>query len=105
MSDNPHGYPTMADWLAMNERMEKVERFAKSEMVDRVAAAWMLAEIGVRWEDAYDGARERYRSWARKAVEAMREPTAAMVEANGCCELTREQVAEGWRAMIDAALR
>ena len=72
-----------------------------SEMVERVAAAWMLAEIGVRWEDAYDGARERYRSWARKAIEAMREPTDAMT----LVRLDPEEAEYYWRAMIDAALR
>ena len=62
--------------------------------------------------------RDDYRAMARKAIEAMREPTEAMLEAAGACEVTvagfeynyegyvsEKEATAVWRAMIDAALK
>lgn len=65
------------------------------EMVDRVARA--LAEV--------DGATADYFDLARAAIEAMREPTDAMVQAAMPLAFTaRVSQRELWDKMIDAAL-
>lgn len=53
-----------------------------SEMVERVAKAIFDrgSVLQKPWEEADDGHREFYRSLARAAIEAMREPTEAMVD-------------------------
>jgi hypothetical protein len=72
-----------------------------AEMVERVARAiYMVAPIGVRdWVDAPASVREDCLVCARAAIEAMREPTDAMIDAGGAAT---PRIA--WRAMIDAAL-
>ena len=61
-------------------------------MIERVAVAII--------EAAEKGARGKPREIARAAIEAMREPTEAMIDAADPFELPREI----WPAMIDAAL-
>ncbi len=70
-----------------------------SEMIERVAKA--LVEAWPSWGTWGD---EEARKGARAAIEAMREPTEAMVIAGGKqldCAFERQC----WRAMIDAALK
>ncbi len=80
-----------------------------SEMVERVAKALG----GPSWNQHSEMWRENARLLARAAIEAMREPSAAMIEEGygEACELNRgdqptpeETPACIWRAMITAAL-
>jgi hypothetical protein len=81
-----------------------------SEMVERVARAIFPEAEDYTWDDfanAPNGSAERitasvYRMRARAAIEAMREPTEAMVHA-GMSEEGTDLPSE-YRAMIDAAL-
>lgn len=85
-----------------------------SEMVERVAKALYAADgykllvVDAAWEADRVEIRERYRSLAVVAIEAMREPTIDMQVAGF---LTNEihghfhGANTAWRAMIDAALR
>ena len=83
-----------------------------SEMVERVARA-MCAAAEDDWDwsvfyivDANDTAetgREVYRDMARATIEAMREPTDAMLLADPRREMDLSE--ESWEAMIDAALK
>jgi hypothetical protein len=89
-----------------------------SEMVERCALgvyAYLAAQSptqGETWENIYPEAREQIRCIARAAIEAMAEPTEAMVMAgyeadNGCHadEYPRPNgVKNIYRAAIDAAL-
>lgn len=53
-----------------------------SEMVERVARAIAVAGNGGTWDDWYsEDQKEFHRRRARAAIEAMREPTKAMVKA------------------------
>lgn len=78
-----------------------------SEMVERVARA-----IYFRGDDQGDTAWHHCQLWhrdvareqARAAIEAMREPTEAMVKAAYGRERTGTERGN-WRAMIDAALK
>ena len=87
-----------------------------SEMVERVAATIVRAELGddVDWETCFEGAKERYRTLARKAIEAMRDPTDDMMAAGRAandnyasevapCSSFRAN--DCWKAMIDDALK
>ncbi len=83
-----------------------------SEMVESVAKA--MAEQGqahTKWEDCAETFREKMRAQARAAIEAMREPTPAMVDAgyeadNGEDRHLGERGARDcWRLMVDAALK
>lgn len=87
-----------------------------SEMIERVAKA-ILATTGepTMWDHYAPGTQEHYRSMARAAIEAMREPTAAMIEVGDASVdldwslepgegLDGVDVTPAWRAMIDAAL-
>lgn len=79
-----------------------------AEMIDRVA----LAFIGLRITTP-DGAPVDPRDVARAAIEVLREPTEAMMDA-GCASHPAEPYHAGtklseiieaeWRAMIDAAM-
>lgn len=79
-----------------------------NEMVERVARAIDTALIGAVWVNPYDNAavvrvHAALRTAARAAIEAMREPSGAMVRA--CFAVSSSgwpQVI--WPAMIDAAL-
>jgi hypothetical protein len=99
-----------------------------SEMIERVARAISKArflnggnEDDDGWDDCSAGLRNDYRTQARAAVEAMREPTKEMWQAGtgaieeaqdfstdseGTYEVTTPSDYPGpcWRAMIDAAL-
>jgi hypothetical protein len=83
-----------------------------SEMIDRVAKA-ICGASGMRWDDMLSGARDQFRRDARAAIEAMREPTEAMVKAaqeeTYCHSWSSrgehiEDPEVAWTAMIDAAL-
>jgi hypothetical protein len=84
-----------------------------SEMVERMAAA-MHADFRRRnpgavhsWADLAahaDPVCEAFRSEARSAIEAMREPTAAMQRAWQGSKPWDQDALEVWQAMIDAAL-
>jgi hypothetical protein len=84
-------------------------------MVERVARAicakdWLNDEA---WAAISEITRERFRRQARAAIEAMRTPTEAMINAGGCFEVPQDDYNEdvgGYAAegayilMIDAAL-
>jgi hypothetical protein len=78
-----------------------------SEMVDRIARAIAEAGNGGVWTDEQwykEYQRDIHRIRARAAIKAMREPTDEMVHAGllaGC----RVNSIEGWRAMVDEALK
>lgn len=81
-----------------------------SEMVERVARATYEARPygdehagDLIWDRLEDGWKDRHRDMARAAIEAMREPTDAMVDAAYGRERTGTERGN-WRAMIDAAL-
>jgi len=68
-------------------------------LIERVARAF--------WGDEYDGSEYQLRG-ARAAIAAMREPTSNQLDA-GYAAISERQcdddLAFGWRAMIDEALR
>ena len=85
-----------------------------TEMIERVARA-IYAQMDQSSSDPWDEALlrvEKYgvtppmvrmaREYARAAIEAMREPTPAMIEAGRRNSLTLEQ---SWKQMIDEALK
>ena len=80
-------------------------------LIERVAAAmWERTHDG-RWDDWGDGQDESriiHRDDARAAIAAMREPTSNQLDA-GYAAISERQcdddLAFGWRAMIDEALR
>lgn len=79
----------------------------ENEMVERVAKALYEATPFKETEGGYDAQSDLYRRscrlLARAAIEAMREPTDAMVDAAYGRERTGTERGN-WRAMIDAAL-
>lgn len=101
-----------------------------SEMVEPVARAMFhrFFEVGLKlgisggptpWEEAFPEWREAWLETVRAGIEAMREPTEGMCEAgqqinniapesaglNAFEYLSRNEMAEAWQAMIDAALK
>ena len=80
-----------------------------SEMIEKVARAMCLSRKpnhpslndDDRWWKTH-GSREAYLGLARAAIEAMREPTEAMLAAGRRNNHPRDE--ETWRTMIDAAL-
>ena len=80
-----------------------------SEMVERVARAIravMTPEAHPAFDDMGPTLRDLYASYARAAIEAMREPTEDMFGAWLVVQESSEalQWDACWRAMIDAAL-
>jgi hypothetical protein len=80
-----------------------------SEMIDRVAAAiYGVAPVGERpWKDAPATTRYDCVLRACAAIEAMREPTEAMLETGGKVVLhigEHRSSADVWRAMIDEVM-
>jgi hypothetical protein len=83
-----------------------------SEMVECVAKAICAScEGNLPWERQPEAYREGFRASARKAIEAMREPTQAIVNGGirngvvngfGC---GYDDYVELWKAMIDEALK
>ncbi|MBR1122091.1 hypothetical protein JQ628_11245 [Bradyrhizobium lablabi] len=83
------------------------------DMIDRVAAAIMLAVTDghgfqANWKEQPDDVRGFWRTVARAAIEAMREPTDCMCRAGAakwdddwCSETNALNM---WSGMIDAAL-
>ena len=82
---------------------------ALSEIVDRVAKAIHAdRSIGREWESEAPTMREFYTLCAKSAIEAMREPTIAMLNAAGYVDPERLSVCMGrvdWVRMIDEALK
>lgn len=76
------------------------------EMVERVARAmyeiWYPCGMPP-WGEAVIS-KETWRKSARAAIEAMREPTAAMQDAFRSWALPIGELDKGWNAAIDAAL-
>lgn len=85
-----------------------------NEMIERVARAmWArnlergAGEYCAPWDDETEVLREDWRSFARAAIEEMRDPSDAMRDAgNDTCESGRgdDNPIAVWRVMIDAAL-
>lgn len=99
------------NWYAKPEPKGKI---MASEMVERVARAlYDHAAMARNWKDRHpwveeneDGERVK-RAWrvkARAAIEAMREPTAAMAD-EGDHHCSASDVRHVWRAMIDQTLK
>jgi len=72
------------------------------EMVERVARAILKEERNLDLELSSDITKQSYCRYARAAIEAMREPTEAMLAAGD----KKQDFYSGfiWQAMIDAAL-
>ena len=64
-------------------------------MIEQVARALLVADRSAITPDYYQ-------RMARTAIEAMREPTEAMIDA---APISDEEAAEIWPAMIDEALK
>jgi hypothetical protein len=78
-----------------------------SDMVERVALAIYIAEIGsaAGWDDyRVVKARHLWFAKARAAIEAMREPTQDMIDACDINIPTEGTITGVWCDMIDAAL-
>lgn len=73
-------------------------------MVERIARAIALTENG----DGFDDPWEPFQCHARAVLEALREPTPAMLDAATCARGGRMTVGEAslatWQAMVTAAL-
>lgn len=85
-----------------------------SEMIERVARAMAFADLGTdTWDvksEEDDGCgylgKEDFRVMARAAIEAMREPTMAMIDAGDAEDVhCLAQASVHYTAMIDAALK
>lgn len=78
-----------------------------SEMVEWVARAMFAAsEPASDWDDEGGRHQEQWRTEARAAILAMREPTDRMVRAGRIpAPVRHEEAAMVYRAMIDEALR
>lgn len=77
-----------------------------SEMVERVARAIISRRYGPSMFDLVNDDLGLVHDWfgeARAAIEAMREPTEAMIDA-GIIASEQQSVSAIYRAMIDAAL-
>lgn len=83
-----------------------------TEMIERLARLLHVEDIRAPIEQPWKALREfdqdEYRNTARKIIEAMREPTEAMVEAIyrrvGCVDCCPADVKIGYQEGIDAAL-
>lgn len=79
-----------------------------SEMVERVAIVLSERDIYHGWHNVPDATKELYRDQARGAIEAMREPTEAMICAaeNGVPMYRGTRTfLKAWNDMIDEALK
>lgn len=89
-----------------------------SMFLDKVAAAIFAAgEDGVDAESAFNSMdaaiKERYRLRARAAIQAMREPSKAMIEVGqlppsrliGITHLSAESLLARWTSMVDMATK
>lgn len=72
-------------------------------MIERGAKGLCFMD-GKAWDQITDQAKARYMSRAHVVIEAMREPTGAMVCNAVTFEVTIPDVKVIWAAMIDAAL-
>lgn len=76
-----------------------------NEIIDRIAQAICNAGKGQpAWDEATEYQRDFHRAEARAAIEAMREPTKAMLLAGHGANLC-DNAPEVWQAMIDEALK
>jgi hypothetical protein len=79
-----------------------------SDMVERVARAIAAAGTIVDWDEMSVACQEQFTKEARAAIEAMREPTEAMVDA-AWASWEDVEGSKGfvgaWQAMIDEALK
>ena len=89
-------FKTRVDWLRRKHEGSMVERVARTLYA-------LTAKDGPPWSSGrlYDE-RELYRQHARAVIDAMREPTEAMLLADYAT--SPETMDEMWRALIDAAL-
>lgn len=75
-------------------------------IVERVARA--LFESDMKWapivEHQFEENRQMYFAAARAAIDAMREPGSAVIEAGQSVPWDERTATEMWRVMIDAAL-
>jgi hypothetical protein len=80
-----------------------------SEMIERMAKAMCDAHIPGSWQTAEWPQRHHYIDQARAAIEAIREPTQAMIAA-ACDDFDKrgrgqQSYTHIWQAMIDEALK
>lgn len=71
-----------------------------SEMVERVAESLRASMPGLTNPEAWP-----WKTLARAAIEAMREPTEDMADAGAIETNSEEDAIECWKAMIEEALR
>lgn len=82
-----------------------------TDVIERVARAIAETGNGGDWDSRsfyQEEHKEFHRKRARAAIEAMREPTEAMIDAVDLPGLAGDPeivIAKAWRAMIDAALK
>lgn len=100
--------PGVALQAAPSSTEDMVERAAMA--IFRHCAAERAGSLEPDWDDMEEPRRDYWREFARTALEAMREPTEAMVRAanriNPCQSAEGQCYSEAsiYRAMIDAAL-
>lgn len=79
------------------------------DMIERVARAMFdvcsVDGVTLPWEKVDQGKRDLHMEWATAAIEAMREPTEAMVEAGEKYIRAGRLAEEKYKAMINAALK
>lgn len=78
-----------------------------SEMIERVARGIFASQEWPEFHPAYEVSSEIFEIAARAAIEAMREPTQAMLQegASGSGEDSEATALGAWETMIDAALQ
>lgn len=74
-----------------------------SEMIERVARAIAESKSARDWARMSEHGKDWWRDEARAAIEAMRKPTRAMIEAAATVDRYAEP-GEEWGPMINAAL-
>jgi hypothetical protein len=74
-------------------------------MIERVARAMAKAASPLPWEMGDEEWRNDFRTKARAAIEAMREPDEAMLDAGVNFRERNARTEQIWQAMVDEALK
>jgi hypothetical protein len=97
---------------AMSEMVERVARALHAQYHGAMMAGGAAETAEVAWKRAdASGDHDQWRAEARAAIEAMREPTDAMIEAAVTADAAEpihfgaHEAIAMWRAMIDAAVK
>lgn len=76
-----------------------------NEMIERVAASLHVEGLMVPYAGLPEIMKDKYRMMAKRAIEAMREPTDEMLKAFYGDMPCEQWLGNDWRDMIDAALK